>query len=108
VLHVLEQLRNAPNDHKDGPLANLRACPCSTPEVCEARDACIDAFGHHVLGVQLGQKIRAALDGPSDGAANPQRLQQQLLEMNVEIEEGQERMPLCDQRALQLRLRHKL
>jgi hypothetical protein len=104
----VEQLRNASNEHKSQPLETLRGCRCSTPELQGARDACIDAYSHHVLGVQIGQRIRASLDGASDSAVSAAPLQQQLLEMNLEIEEGRARMPLCDERVVQLRLKYKL
>ncbi len=111
LAHCVDQLRLADNDHKNQPLANLRSLGCTVPDVCAARDACVDAYAHHVRGIELGHTIKKALDQDADsgtdaGPSGP-ALQQLLLEMNIEIEEGNQRMPLCDQRVTELLLRPK-
>ena len=103
-------LREATNERKDQPLDALRKLSCSHADVCAARDACVDAFSHHVRGITLGGNIRHRLDSDAgiEAMADMAALQQQLLEMNLEIEEGRERMPLCDSRMTELRLQYKL
>ncbi len=107
VVRVVTELRMADNDRKRGPLEHLRSLPCKTTEVCEARDACVEAFAHHVRGVEIGARLKSRLaqdaspDRPDDDAAL-------LLEMNVEVEEGRKAMPLCEQRVAALRRQHKL
>jgi hypothetical protein len=111
VVRVVTNLRMADNDHKQGPLDQLRTLPCKSKEVCEARDACVQAFDHHVRGLQLGARLRRKLG--SDASAGPEAGAEDdatalLLEMNLEVEEGRKAMPTCEQRVASLRRRHRL
>lgn len=109
LVRTVTALRAADNAHKTAPLEQLRSMPCSAPAVCQARDACIEAFEHHVRGVQLGARLRNELaqhDAASPPAAHDTAAL--LLEMNVEVEEGRKLMPDCEQRVASLRIRHRL
>lgn len=103
LLRVVSDLQQADNDRKRPQLERLRAVPCTKPEVCKARDACVDAFEHHVRGVELGQSLRVQLDAGGD--RDPAAL---LLEMNVEVEAGRAAMPSCETGVASLRRKHKL
>jgi hypothetical protein len=107
VVRVVTDLRMADNENKRSPLEHLRSLPCKTTEVCETRNACVEAFEHHVRGVELGARLKNRLTQdaspvrPDDDAAL-------LLEMNLEVEEGRKAMPLCEQKVAALRRQHKL
>ena len=108
LVRLVTELREAPNQLKRGPLDRLAAMPCTAKDVCEARDACSDAYRHHVRGIELGARIRGALDGPDAASAGPEELGFRLLEMNAEIEAAKDRMPNCDDRVMALRLAQKV
>jgi hypothetical protein len=110
LVRLVSDLRDAPNHAKRAPLDRLASMPCSFPDVCAARDACIDAFRHHVRGMELGASLHASLDGsaPDAGTHDSTALGIRLLEMNVEIEEANARMPLCDEKIASLRVAHKV
>lgn len=111
IVRVVTDLRMADNDQKQGPLDQLRTLPCKSKEVCGTRDACVQAFDHHVRGLQLGARLRRMLG--SDASAVPEAgidddAAALLLEMNLEVEEGRKAMPTCEQRVASLRRRHRL
>jgi hypothetical protein len=111
-IHLLDTLRLASNDAKRPHLEQLRAFSCSVPQVCEARDACVLAFSHHVRGTELTAEIQASLAAAAAAdAALPQTtrdsLARTLLEANLENEQGNALMPACDQAAVHLRIGRK-
>lgn len=61
LVRIVTELRLAPNDQKRPPLERLRSFSCTVPKVCAAKSACLDAFDHHVRGIELGHRLRANL-----------------------------------------------
>jgi hypothetical protein len=108
LVRVLDELRAAPNEAKRAPLERLRALVCHAGDAREARAACLDAFDHHVRGVELGARLRAAVDAGVTDAAGSEDLSRMILQMNVEIEEARERMPACEGAVASIRIRRKL
>ncbi len=110
LVRLVSDLRDAPNHAKRDPLDRLTSMPCSFPDVCAARDACIEAFRHHVRGMELGASLYAALDGSIPDAAmhDSTNLGMRLLEMNVEVEEAKARMPRCEESIASLRVAHRV
>ncbi len=53
VARAIEVLRNAPNEMKAGPLAELGLLACLGAEVCQVRDACHSAYQRHVDALAL-------------------------------------------------------
>ena len=110
LVRVVTELRMAPNEAKRAPLERLRGLPCTHEDICAAKNSCVEAFDHHVRGIELGLSLRASLDGgsprPSSSASG--ELSALLLEMNVEVEEGRRRMTDCDERMAALRRKHRL
>lgn len=109
LIQVVDELRLAPNAAKHQALERLHQVACSHQLVCEAKQACADAYSHHVRGLAIGQHIREALDSePDRAAAAGFDLGLRLQQMDHEIEQGRVSMPLCDERVARLRIRHKL
>jgi len=63
VSRAVEVLRNADNAQKSGPLAALRAVPCSLPDVCGVQSFCVAAYEEHV-------RVLALIAGVHDNAAS--------------------------------------
>jgi len=109
LVRVITDLRMADNDHKQAPLDQLRALPCTADDVCEARNLCVQAFDHHVKGLRLGARLRKRLGDAGSAEAGPDEdATALLLEMNLEVEEGRKAMPDCEQRVASLRRKHRL
>ena len=106
-VRALTELRMASNEQKRGPLEQLRGVFCVNVDVCEARDACVDAYEHHVRGVESGVTLRNRLDADL-GFGQTDAMSALLLEMNIEIEEGKRLMPLCEQRVSAIRKKYKI
>jgi hypothetical protein len=107
LVRLVNDLREAPNPAKRGPLDRLKSMTCSFPDVCEAQAACVDAFQHHVHGIELGAQLHA-VDASAPDQDESAGLAMRLLEMNLEIEEGKARMPLCEEKMAALRVAHKV
>lgn len=96
-------VRDAPNDAKAGPLAELAKLPCAAPEVCDTRDACAKAYTLHVDAVGLtGAARMKVMDGQSAEAASLLvAAQQKLGTAAAQVED-------CVRREGALRVRYKL
>lgn len=71
LVRVVTELRLAPNDQKRPPLERLRSLSCTASKVCAAKSACLDAFDHHVQGVEIGHRLRAILAYDSQTPPKP-------------------------------------
>lgn len=54
VAHAVNQLREAPNNGKETPLAALRAMTCKSAPACELQQVCASAYVLHLEAVQMG------------------------------------------------------
>ncbi len=110
LLRLVDDLRLASNAAKREPLERLRATPCTAPELCAVRDACVDAWSHHVRANELSAEIRKRIEpGPAPlSAPDREDLARKLLEANIELEQGKELMATCDSRVADLRIKRKL
>ncbi len=61
VAHAVESLRNAPNAKKAPYLASLERTPCSVPDVCELKRACVGAYQRQLAALAGVQAVRHAL-----------------------------------------------
>ncbi len=105
LVRIVTDLRMADNERKRDPLEQLRRLTCQDRQVRTVRDACVQAFDHHVRGVELGARLRQTLDRD---AGTPEERAALLLEMNLEVEDGKKTMPLCEQGVADLRRQHRL
>jgi hypothetical protein len=62
VTHAVEALIMSDRRAKGLLVEQLRAAPCTLPDVCEARQACIDAFVPVAEAARLQLEARAMLD----------------------------------------------
>jgi hypothetical protein len=58
VAFAVNQLREAPHDAKEAPLATLLALPCRFPPACELQQVCASAYQVHIDAVQVGLRAR--------------------------------------------------
>jgi hypothetical protein len=111
VLRLIDAVRMAPNELKREPFERLSATPCTAADVCAARKACVEAFSHHVRSTELTSELQQSLAGDAGRRLTEEErtsLGRKLLEANLELEQGRELQPTCDQRASDLRFRRKL
>ncbi len=70
--HAVDSLRKAPNDDKAPYLAALERMPCSVPDVCQLKRACVDAYQRQLRGLAAVRVARRLLDadgGPAQAAS---------------------------------------
>jgi len=103
VARAVEVLRNAPNEMKAGPLAELGKLSCVGPEVCGLRDACLRAYTLHVdaLALTAAAKDQVAFrDNPRAGKL--------LISAEQKLTEASQKVADCVAREGTLRHRYKL
>jgi hypothetical protein len=59
---AIDTVRNTDNAQKAGALQTLRAQPCTFPDICAVRSACIAAYELHVRGVEAAAKAAGLLN----------------------------------------------
>lgn len=62
VSRSIDAVRSADNVGKAGALHGLRAAPCTFPDICAVRSACIAAYELHVRGVEAAAKAAGLLN----------------------------------------------
>ena len=72
VSHAVNSLRDADIQQKRDFLGELRSAPCSTPDVCAVRSACLAAYELHV-GVM--NRVRESVKLPDAGAGDAAELE---------------------------------
>jgi hypothetical protein len=65
---AIDLLRKAPNEAKAPLLRALAATRSTRPELQTVHDRCVDAYGLHVHGVELGLEAKAKLAAGADAA----------------------------------------
>jgi hypothetical protein len=61
VSRAIDGLRAADNAVKTGPLAALRAVPCTVSDVCSVQSFCVAAYEQHVQVLELVAEVKAGL-----------------------------------------------
>ncbi len=61
VAHAVNQLREAPHNAKESPLAQLLAIGCKSAPACELQQVCVSAYRLHAEAVQMG--VQASQQG---------------------------------------------
>jgi hypothetical protein len=84
VLHALEVVRAAPNEHKRRPADELASTPCSSPIVCGARDNCAEAYQHLARGTEAALRVKSELDKLEKNP--PKAADQKLAELSDELD----------------------
>lgn len=103
VARAVEVLRNAPNETKAGPLAELGKLRCVGADVCGARDACRIAYTLHVdaLALTAAAKDQVAFrDNPRAGKL--------LISAEQKLTQASQKVADCVEREGALRRRYKL
>lgn len=85
---AINQLRDAPNNRKDGPLESLKAVACDAPAACELKQICVQGYALHTKSISATSKVRQALrgeQGASEGAAALLQVSEQNLQRAQEL-----------------------
>ncbi len=103
VARAVEVLRQAPNEAKSAPLAELRKLGCAAPDVCAAREQCAAAYALHLDGLALTGAARAKL--AEDRATEAARL---LGSAERTLKDAEQRIADCTASEGELRRKYKL
>lgn len=88
ITHAVENLRNAPNAKKAPYLTSLERTPCSVPDLCALKRACVDAYRRQLDALGAVRAVKKALQtdgGPALAHSAAVRLgsaQKQLADAN--------------------------
>ncbi len=97
-----------------GPLADaIAAVPCSAPEVCAAKEACVASARPTAEGVALKAQVEAALAELHAGKLTQEEaasrgLAQKLDQASQLLDEGHAKLSACDAKVTALRLEYGL
>ena len=111
LARLVDSVRAAPNDQKRAPFDQLRAFNCTAPDVCAARKACLESFEHHVRGIELTSELQKRVSASKPGALSDEERQdlgRKLLEANIELDQGKELQPTCDQLVTDMRIQRRI
>lgn len=103
VARAVEVLRNAPNQTKGGPLAELGKVDCVGSDVCATRDACLLAYRLHVDALALTEVAKQQVAARDAGNAG-----KLLISAEQKLNEAGVRVADCTGREAALRHRYKL
>jgi len=107
VLHALDVVRAAPNEHKRRPADELASTPCSSPVVCGARDSCAEAYQHLVRGTEAALRVKSELDklekDPPGGPDKMAELSNELDRADTEINGARDSLQRCEEAASLMR-----
>jgi hypothetical protein len=113
LVTAVDRYRKAAMSAK-APLADaLDAVPCTAPEVCAAKEACVGSSRPTVKGVALKAEVETALAALHGGKLTQDEaaslgLAQKLDQATQLLEEGQVRLSVCEARITALRLEYGL
>lgn len=112
VVMAVRRFRTADNESTPAMVEALRGTPCSTHEVCEARDACVAVGEVQAKALRLKVEVERGVAALEKGAlakdsAEAKVLPQKLDEAESLLRQGHEGLGKCDERvaALKRRLR---
>lgn len=89
VAHAVNQLREAPNNAKETPLAGLRAMTCKSAPACELQQVCASAYTLHLEAVKMAAQaaqLGNAGYGPQLAADLLARAEKQLADAKLAAE----------------------
>ncbi|HWA78109.1 MAG TPA: hypothetical protein VG937_37495 [Polyangiaceae bacterium] len=66
LAQAIDALRNAPNQGKPAFLAALSEKSCQSPEACQLKAGCVQAYERHLAAIAASERARALL-GDKDG-----------------------------------------
>lgn len=113
LVEAVDRFRKADNPGKPATLATLRAVPCSAPDVCRARDACLASAEATSKALRLKSEVEQGLAAVESGALARESdaaraLPGKLDEAESLLKEGFGALPACDDQIMAIKRRHRL
>jgi hypothetical protein len=113
LVEAVDRFRRADNRQKVAAATAVSAAGCTDPEVCDARGACVAAVDATSRALALKDEVSRAVDDlaakklkPEDPVA--QALPGKLDEAEALLHEGRAKMPACEDRITNLRIKYGL
>ncbi len=76
LIYMVGQLRDAPSNEKEEPLARLKQQPCSSPRACQLQQLCVQGYDLHTRALKTASQVRKAMNqGNADTAGAAQLLE---------------------------------
>ena len=105
--------RRADNNAKPGAVENLRVVPCTAPDVCRARDACLASAEATAKALRLKNEVEQALAKIEKGELSKdtpkaKALPKKLDEAETLLKEGHDGLTACDDQIQALKRKHRI
>lgn len=113
LVAAVDRYRRADNPGKPAAVDALRAVPCSAPDVCRARDACLASADATARALRLKSEVEQGLaaierDAMPKDTPEAQALPAKLDEAEALLKEGFERLGPCDEQLMALKRRLRI
>lgn len=95
LAHVIDALRDAPNEGKSAALERLRGTACEDPEVCALKAACVAAYERHESALGASGRARTLLSQPDGGTQAALAAAAELNRAQAQLEESRSLTDSC-------------
>jgi hypothetical protein len=112
LVETVTMFRRADNNAKPGAVENLRAVPCTAPDVCRARDACLASAEATAKALRLKNEVEQGLAKVEKGelakdSPEAKALPKKLDEAETLLKEGHDGLTGCDDQIQALKRKHR-
>jgi hypothetical protein len=111
LVDTVERFRRAENDQKPAMAAVVSGVACTDAEVCAAKKACVEAIDPTARALALKDEVARALDDLAAKKLDPRDTRAQALPQKLDdaerlLNEGRAKMPACEQKIAELKVKH--
>ena len=112
VVAAVDRFRQAQNPDKPAAADALRAVPCSAPDVCRTRDACLATADTWGRAIRLKSEVEKGLDALEKGTLSKdspeaKALPKKLDEAEALLKQGHDALQGCDDQVMALKRKHR-
>lgn len=110
---AVERFQRAPNDGRPAAAPGVAAVACTDPAVAQACVVCIEATKVTARALSAKARVEEALEALRRGTLTPEEaksrhLDEELAAAMKDLQAGQAKMPLCEERLAALKREHGL
>ena len=109
LVAAMDAFHNGSNDDRPALAQKIDAAPCSAEDVCEAKQACLNATEPTARGLKLMHEVDVQMkiaEEHGDGGAAMKDLPPKLAQANDSLAQGHGAMPACSQKITRLRFKY--
>lgn len=113
IVNAITRFRTADNASTPGAVRALKATPCSTPEICRAREVCLASGEATAKALELKADVEKQIARLEKGelakdSDEAKALATKLDEAETMLKRGHEGLPDCDAEVVSLKRKHRI